>query len=60
MKKNADKLNDLKARLIEFKQKEGDRPFDNDYFDEMIDIAVDCFKDDENSNTSHLKVVKKK
>ncbi|NLA63298.1 MAG: hypothetical protein GX857_08785 [Bacteroidales bacterium] len=60
MKKNADKLKDLKSHLIQFKQEEGDRPFDNDYFDEMIDIAVDCFKDDKNSNTSHLKVVKKK
>lgn len=60
MKKNADKLKDIKSRLIQLKQKEGDRPFDNDYFDEMIDIAVDCFKDDKISNISHLKVVKKK
>ena len=60
MKKNADKLKYLKARLIEFKQKEGDRPIDNDYLEEMIEIAVDCLNEDDNSNTSHLKVVKKK
>lgn len=60
MKKNADKLNDLKARLTELKQERDDRTIDNNYLDEMIDITVECFNDDDNSNTSHLKVVKNK
>lgn len=60
MKNNADKLKELKTRLIELKEKEGDRPIDDDYLDEMIDIAVDCFNEDKSSNTPHLKIVKKK
>ena len=43
MKKNADKLNDLKARLTELKQERDDRTIDNNYLDEMIDITVECF-----------------
>ncbi len=59
MKNNADELKELKARLTKLKQEEGDRAIDNHYLDKMIDIAVDCFSEDKNSNTSHLKVVKK-
>ena len=60
MAENTDKLNVLKARLIELKQKDGNRTIDNNYLDEIIDIAEDCFKEDQNSKASHFKVVKKK
>lgn len=58
MAENTDKLNVLKARLIELKQEKVGRPIDNDQLDKMIDIAVDCYKN--YTNTSHSKGAKKK
>lgn len=45
---NSDKLKQLKARLIELKQVEGNRPFDNDYVEKIVDLAEECYNTDTN------------
>lgn len=42
-RKNDDKFKELRARLIEFKEAEGDRPIDDDYLEKIVDIAEECF-----------------
>ena len=45
---NADKLKELKARLIELKKVEGNKPFDNDYVEKIVDLAEECYNTDTN------------